>query len=83
MQPKISIITPVLNRKNFIEETILSVVNQNYSNLEYIIIDGGSSDGTTDILKKHEKSISYWESSPDKGMYYAIQKGIEQLCQYG
>lgn len=73
---KISIITAVLNCKDFIESTILSVLNQNYPNLEYIIIDGGSTDGTIDIIKKHQERISYWISEPDNGLYYAIQKGF-------
>jgi glycosyltransferase involved in cell wall biosynthesis len=76
--PKISIITPVLNRVQFLEETILSVISQGYPNLEYIIIDGGSTDGTLEIIKKHEKSISYWVSEPDLGMYPAIQKGFNR-----
>jgi glycosyltransferase involved in cell wall biosynthesis len=62
----------------FIEQTILSVINQNYPNLEYIIIDGGSTDGTVDIIKKYENSLSYWISEPDKGMYYAVQKGFDK-----
>jgi glycosyltransferase involved in cell wall biosynthesis len=61
----------------FIEQTILSVINQQYPNLEYIIIDGGSTDGTVDIIKKYESSLHYWVSEPDKGMYHAIQKGFD------
>jgi glycosyltransferase involved in cell wall biosynthesis len=76
--PKISIITPTLNRAAFLEETILSVVSQNYPNLEYIIIDGGSTDGTIEIIKKYEKHLSYWISEPDEGMYHAIQKGFDK-----
>lgn len=75
--PKISIITPVFNQVNFLEETILSVLNQSYPNLEYIIIDGGSTDGTIDIIKKYESQIAYWVSEPDKGMYDALQKGFD------
>jgi glycosyltransferase involved in cell wall biosynthesis len=76
--PKISIVTPTFNRAQYLEETILSVLNQNYPNLEYIIIDGGSTDKTIDIIKKYESSLSYWISEPDQGMYYAIQKGFEK-----
>lgn len=74
--PKITIVTPSFNMVNYIEETILSVIGQGYPNLEYIIIDGGSKDGTVDIIRKYEPWISYWVSEPDKGMYDAIQKGF-------
>lgn len=76
--PKISIVTPVYNQVHFIEQTICSVINQGYPNLEYIIIDGGSTDGTIDIIKKYSNRISYWVSEPDNGMYDAIQKGFEK-----
>ena len=76
--PRISIITPVLNRSQYLEETILSVISQGYPNLEYIIIDGGSTDGSLEIIKKYEKSISYWVSEPDLGMYHAIKKGFDR-----
>lgn len=76
--PKISIITPVLNRVQFIEDTILSVISQNYPELEYIIIDGGSTDGTLEIIKKYENYLAYWISEADQGMYYAIRKGFER-----
>jgi len=76
--PKISIVTPTYNRADYLEETILSVINQNYPNLEYIIIDGGSIDGTVEIIKKYEKYLTYWISEPDEGMYFAIQKGFEK-----
>lgn len=73
---KITIITVVYNGIDVIEETILSVLNQTYSEVEYIIIDGGSTDGTIDIIKKYEDRISYWKSEPDKGIYDAMNKGI-------
>lgn len=76
--PKISIITPTYNRCEYIEETIISVINQNYPNLEYIIVDGGSTDGTLEIIKKYESKLAYWISEPDNGMYHALQKGFDK-----
>lgn len=74
--PKISIITPSFNQGNYIEECINSVLSQNYPNLEYIIIDGGSTDQTIDVIKKYEKQITFWVSQPDKGQSDAINKGL-------
>src|SRR5665647_1802387 len=74
--PKISIVTPSFNQGRYIEQTIQSVINQNYPNLEYIIIDGGSTDDTIEVIKKYEKHISFWISEPDKGQADAINKGF-------
>lgn len=74
--PKITIVTPSFNQGQYIEETIRSVLLQNYPNLEYIIIDGGSTDETVNIIKKYEKWITYWVSEPDKGQSDAINKGL-------
>lgn len=76
--PVISIITVVFNDVKNIENTLLSIINQTYLNFDFIIIDGGSSDGTVDIIKKYENKISYWISEPDKGIYDAMNKGIEK-----
>ena len=74
--PTISIITPSFNQGKYIEETIESVISQGYPNLEYIVIDGGSSDETVDIIKKYEKYITYWVSEKDQGQAHAINKGF-------
>ncbi|MDB5005919.1 MAG: glycosyltransferase [Mucilaginibacter sp.] len=74
--PLISIITIVYNADKRLEQTILSVIKQSYGKIEYIIIDGGSWDQTIDIIKKYENKISYWKSEPDKGIYDAMNKGI-------
>ena len=74
--PKISVVTPNYNKGDFLENTILSVLSQNYPNLEYIIIDGGSTDDSISIIRKYESQLTYWVSEPDKGMYDAIKKGF-------
>lgn len=73
---KYSIITINYNNKDGLKKTIESVINQSYRNFEYIIIDGGSTDGSVDIIKEYEKHINYWVSEPDKGVYNAMNKGI-------
>lgn len=76
--PKISIVTPSYNQGRFIEETIRSILLQGYPNLEYIIIDGGSTDETLKVIKKYEPWLTYWESMPDSGPASAINKGIQK-----
>ena len=73
---KITIITACYNAEQTIESTLLSVLNQTYDDIEYIVIDGNSKDGTVDIIKKYEKRISKWVSEPDKGLYDALNKGV-------
>ena len=75
--PKISIVTPSFNQGPFIEETIRSVLLQGYPDIEYIIMDGGSTDGSLEIIKKYEKWLSHWHSGPDKGQSNAINRGFE------
>src|ERR1051325_4216859 len=76
--PLITIITPSYNQGQFIEETILSIINQDYPRLEFIIIDGGSTDNTVDIIKKYADRITYWVSEKDKGQSNAINKGLHK-----
>ena len=73
---KVSIITVALNNKAYIEDCINSVISQSYRDIEYIVIDGGSTDGTAEIIRKYEKYISRWVSEQDSGIYDAMNKGI-------
>jgi glycosyltransferase involved in cell wall biosynthesis len=78
LYPKISVITPNYNLDKYLEKTILSVIGQHYPNLEYIIIDGGSTDNSVDIIKKYEHQLAYWVSEKDNGQSHAINKGFER-----
>lgn len=76
--PSISIVTPSLQQGDYIEETIRSVLLQGYAHLEYIVIDGGSTDGTVEILRRYEPWLTYWSSEPDRGQTDAINKGFDR-----
>jgi glycosyltransferase involved in cell wall biosynthesis len=84
--PTITIVTPSLDQGEFIEATIRSVLDQDVPGLEYIVIDGGSSDGTLDVLRRYESQLAYWVSEPDRGQADAINKGFSlgkgELCGY-
>ncbi|MDD2752685.1 MAG: glycosyltransferase family 2 protein [Candidatus Omnitrophica bacterium] len=74
--PKISIVTPSFNQAQYLDDTIQSVLSQNYPNLEYIIIDGGSTDASVEIIRKYSGRINYWVSEPDNGCSDALNKGF-------
>jgi len=76
--PRISIVTPSYNQGQYIEETIRSILLQGYPNLEYVIMDGGSTDDTVDIIRKYERWLVHWESVSDRGQAHAINKGLER-----
>ena len=75
-QPKVTIVTPSYNQAHFLEETMRSVLEQDYPNIEYIVIDGGSSDGSAEIIQKQESQLAYWQSQKDKGQTDAINQGF-------
>jgi glycosyltransferase involved in cell wall biosynthesis len=76
--PRISIVTPSYYQGEYLEETICSVLDQNYTSLEYIIIDGGSSDHSVDIIKKYQKHFTYWLSELDNGQSDALNNGLQK-----
>ena len=78
-RPLISIITVVRNGRDVIEQTIRSVFDQRYPNIEYIIIDGGSTDGTVEIIRKYADRLSFWTSEPDSGIYDAMNKALDHV----
>lgn len=76
--PTFSIITVTYNASRWLERTILSVLSQSYASIEYLVIDGGSTDGTVDLIKQYEAGIAYWVSEPDRGLYDAMNKGLQR-----
>jgi glycosyltransferase involved in cell wall biosynthesis len=74
--PEITVVTPSYNQGNFLEETILSVLAQNYPKIEYVIMDGGSDDSSVEIIKRYSHRLAYWESEKDRGQSHAINKGL-------
>jgi glycosyltransferase involved in cell wall biosynthesis len=74
--PKISVVTPNYNYAHFLDKTMRSVLDQQYANLEYVVIDGGSTDKSVDVIRAHEKHLAYWEHASDEGQWHAINKGF-------
>lgn len=76
--PRLTVITPSLNQAQFLERTLLSVLEQGYPDLEYVVMDGGSTDGSVEILQRYDDRLSYWASAPDGGQSWAVNRAIER-----
>src|SRR5687767_11527952 len=74
--PRITIVTPSFQQASYLEQTIDSVLSQGYPNLEYAVVDGGSTDGSVEIIKRYQKHLAYWVSEKDRGQTHAINKGM-------